>query len=115
MLNTSLLAASTFFFQVLKSSALLAPLEGGYDINSRRAFAEEISKYDVFGYVLDGLHTNGPEVENIKFISVESVVTECLVRRSENVKMKCLNTSLLKMLVSNVYCVKHRLTFQMTN
>lgn len=69
---------------MLKDSAILAPLEGGYDINARRAFAEEVSKYDVCGYVLDGLHTNGPEVENIDFVSVEPVVTECLVRRSDN-------------------------------
>ncbi|XP_034232936.1 queuine tRNA-ribosyltransferase accessory subunit 2 [Thrips palmi] len=63
---------------VLKDSAFLAPIEGGYDTHARRAFLEELSKYDVFGYVLDGLHNNGPEVENIKFISVESIVTECL-------------------------------------
>lgn len=69
--------------EVLKDSVLLAPLEGGYDISARRAFAEEIRTYDVFGYVLDGLHTNGPEVENIKFISVESVVTECLAHLPE--------------------------------
>lgn len=68
---------------VLQSIALLAPLEGGYDLHARKTFTEEISKYDVCGYVLDGLHTNGPDAECVKFDAIDPVVKVCLERLPE--------------------------------
>lgn len=64
--------------KVLINAALLAPIEGGYDLHARRVFSEEMAQYDVAGYVLDGLHTNGAEAEKIKFDTIEPVIKECL-------------------------------------
>lgn len=68
-----------FFSKALRNVALLAPLEGGYDIQARRVFTEEIASYDVSGFVLDGLHTNGPEVEKIRYSHIQPVITACVV------------------------------------
>ncbi|XP_071445947.1 queuine tRNA-ribosyltransferase accessory subunit 2 [Hetaerina americana] len=57
--------------EVLKKSGFLALLEGGYDISSRKSYVKEIAESDVDGYVIDGLHSNGPEVE---FMEVEKAI-----------------------------------------
>ena len=48
-------------------------------MSARRAFAEEMAKYNVSGYVIDGLHTNGPEAEEIDFSTIKSIIMECFV------------------------------------
>lgn len=42
-------------------------------------FTEEIASYDVSGFVLDGLHTNGPEAEKIRYSHIKTVITACVV------------------------------------
>lgn len=71
---------------MLRNTAILAPIEGGYEINARHAFAAEMAKYDVSGYVIEGLHTNGPEAEDIEFSSIEGVIAESLVS-SKRIKL----------------------------
>lgn len=64
----------------LRNVALLAPIEGGYDLNARRLISEEMAVYNVDGYVFDGFHTNGQTVESIPCNAVEPIIRECLER-----------------------------------
>ncbi|KAK3919853.1 Queuine tRNA-ribosyltransferase accessory subunit 2 [Frankliniella fusca] len=64
----------------LQSVAILAPIEGGYDLNARRTTSEEMAGYDVDGYVFDGFHTNGATAEIISCDTLEPLVRECLER-----------------------------------
>ncbi|KAJ9577767.1 hypothetical protein L9F63_005687 [Diploptera punctata] len=57
--------------EVLKKSAVLGVVEGGYCIHARQKSAKEVGTSSVFGCVIDGLHNNGAEVENIPFDQVK--------------------------------------------
>jgi queuine tRNA-ribosyltransferase subunit QTRTD1 len=65
--------------QVLKKSAILGVVEGGYNIEGRAKSAKYLSNSPVFGYVIDGLHKNGPDVEKLTFGDVKPILEECLV------------------------------------
>ncbi|XP_046389822.1 queuine tRNA-ribosyltransferase accessory subunit 2 [Ischnura elegans] len=64
--------------EVLKNSAFLALLQGGYDISSRVSFAKDVSASDVDGYVIDGLHGNGEEVEFFEYEKAKPVIKETI-------------------------------------
>lgn len=70
----------SFTMKVLKSKGIFGAIEGGYDLEFRKKSAEIISTKDVDGYIINGLHNNGPEVETIDFNEVRPVIKEVLVR-----------------------------------
>lgn len=67
------------FVQVLKESAILGAVEGGYSIEGREDSAKYLANSSVFGYVIDGLHSNGPDVEQLTFENVKPVLEASLV------------------------------------
>lgn len=68
-----------FSLQILKNSAILGVVEGGYSVEGREMSAKYLANRSVFGYVIDGLHNNGPDVENLTFGDVKTVLEETLV------------------------------------
>ncbi|XP_049812703.1 queuine tRNA-ribosyltransferase accessory subunit 2 [Schistocerca nitens] len=62
--------------KTLQSSSLLAVIEGGYSVHARQESARAASQHPVSGFVIDGLHTNGPDVEKITFSSIREVIQE---------------------------------------
>ncbi|XP_054013474.1 queuine tRNA-ribosyltransferase accessory subunit 2 [Hylaeus anthracinus] len=58
----------------LKSVGILAAIEGGYDIEARTSSVDDLKDKPVMGYVIDGLHNNGPSVQNISLEQVKQVV-----------------------------------------
>ncbi|KAF7271042.1 queuine tRNA-ribosyltransferase accessory subunit 2 isoform X2 [Rhynchophorus ferrugineus] len=64
----------------LKDAFVIAPIAGGYCSKSRQKCLELIlpnNKY-VQGYLIDGLHNNGPEVEFLPFNDVSHIVEEII-------------------------------------
>ncbi|XP_018916137.2 queuine tRNA-ribosyltransferase accessory subunit 2 isoform X1 [Bemisia tabaci] len=59
---------------ILKDTGILAGIQGGYNVHDRTRCAETMSKAEVDGFVIDGLFTNGLEVENITFEDIEPVI-----------------------------------------
>ena len=45
--------------------------------------AKYLANSSVFGYVIDGLHNNGPDVEHLTFGDVKPVLEETLVTDKE--------------------------------
>ncbi|XP_067009590.2 queuine tRNA-ribosyltransferase accessory subunit 2 [Anabrus simplex] len=64
--------------KILQNKAVLGVVEGGYSDFTRKACAKEISQSPVSGFVIDGLHCNGPEVENLSFEDVKTVIENTL-------------------------------------
>lgn len=61
----------------LKGKFVIAPIAGGYCLKSRRKCIEAIAKngVDVEGFLIDGLHNNGPEVEFLPFNEIKCVIS----------------------------------------
>lgn len=59
--------------QLLKNKFVMAPIAGGYCVKARDKCIEALLKEgDVFsGFLIDGLHNNGPEVEFLPFAEVK--------------------------------------------
>ena len=60
--------------ETLKSTAILGAIEGGYDTEARTASANFLKDQPVMGYVIDGLHNNGPNVKNISSVQIKEIV-----------------------------------------
>ncbi|XP_076170159.1 queuine tRNA-ribosyltransferase accessory subunit 2 [Ptiloglossa arizonensis] len=60
--------------KILKSVAMLGAIEGGYDIEARTSSINYLKDKPVIGYVIDGLHNNGPDVKNISLEQFKQVV-----------------------------------------
>ncbi|XP_023014371.2 queuine tRNA-ribosyltransferase accessory subunit 2 [Leptinotarsa decemlineata] len=62
---------------ILKDMFVMAPIAGGYCLNSREKCIKAIMKdQDVLdGFLIDGLHNNGPEVEFLPFNELKPVVS----------------------------------------
>ncbi|XP_044765568.1 queuine tRNA-ribosyltransferase accessory subunit 2 [Coccinella septempunctata] len=60
----------------LKDSLIIAPIAGGYSIPHRKKCLDSMLNDDieVGGYLIDGLHNNGPEVEFLSFTDVQPIV-----------------------------------------
>lgn len=60
----------------LKGNFVIAPIAGGYCLKSRMKCIEGLTQNlnDVGGFLIDGLHNNGPEVEFLPFNEVKEVV-----------------------------------------
>lgn len=65
----------------LKHSLIIAPIAGGYSIPHRKRCLDSLLKddEDIGGYLIDGLHNNGPEVEFLTFMDIQPVM-EFLIR-----------------------------------
>lgn len=65
----------------LKNAFVLAPVVGGYCLKSRQKCLEALQPYinDAQGFLIDGLHNNGPEVEFIPFEEVKPIVQAVVV------------------------------------
>ncbi|XP_011315320.1 queuine tRNA-ribosyltransferase subunit QTRTD1 homolog [Fopius arisanus] len=64
--------------EILKKTCLLGAVEGGYDLRAREVSANFLREKNLEGYVIDGLHVNGPEVQNISFETIKEVVQHTL-------------------------------------
>ncbi|XP_066260209.1 queuine tRNA-ribosyltransferase accessory subunit 2 [Euwallacea similis] len=62
--------------EALKNAFVIAPIAGGYSLKSRQKCIEQLSKHDQHfqGYLIDGLHNNGAEVEFIPLHEVKPVI-----------------------------------------
>lgn len=60
----------------LKEKFVIAAVAGGYCLKSRLKCIEDITQNgnDVDGFLIDGLHNNGPEVEFLPFTEVTNIV-----------------------------------------
>ena len=66
------------------------PLEGGYSVEGREISAKYLANSSVFGFVIDGLHNNGPDVEHFTSGDVKPVLEETL-KHLPNEKFRLLN------------------------
>lgn len=69
---------------VLRNTAILGSIQGGYCSKSRARSAEETSKREVDGFVIEGLHLNGLETKSLKFPDVADILDEVVSRLPEN-------------------------------
>lgn len=59
----------------LHNAFVMAPITGGYCLKSRKRCLDEIAHKDLInGFLVDGLHNNGPEVELLSFKEIKDVV-----------------------------------------
>lgn len=58
----------------LKASGIFGSVEGGYDVDLRKLSAQILSSKALDGFVINGLHNNGPEVEEIDFEAVKPIL-----------------------------------------
>lgn len=63
----------------LKSKSILGAVEGGYNLKVREESVEYLKNKPFAGYVIDGLHDNGPDVKNIKWEQIENVIQHTIV------------------------------------
>lgn len=73
----------------LQDTFVIAPIAGGYCLRSRQKCIDSILPNDshVQGYLIDGLHNNGPEVEFLPFLEVKPVV-ECVLKKLPPEKLR---------------------------
>lgn len=63
----------------LKNSMFIGTVEGGYLEAYRERSIKELLKYEeIQGFLIDGLHTNGPEVSKIKTESIKKIVEDSI-------------------------------------
>lgn len=60
--------------EILKNSFLLGPVEGGFDLIAREESVKLLSEMDLPGYVIDGIHQNGPAVQDFAFTDVKEII-----------------------------------------
>nr|CAI5828679.1 unnamed protein product [Callosobruchus analis] len=62
--------------EVLKKMFVMAPIAGGYCLKSREHCIKSLlgNANEVNGFLIDGLHNNGPEVEFLPYEEIKSVV-----------------------------------------
>lgn len=67
--------------KILQHSAIVAPIEGGYCLHSRNRCLEGVLKHqDKFGgFLINGLHNNGPEMEFLPGEEVFPIVEHIIV------------------------------------
>lgn len=65
--------------EALKSSEILGAIEGGYDKDARTISINYLKTKPVIGYVIDGLHNNGPDVKNIPSEQIREIVQYTIV------------------------------------
>jgi len=63
----------------LKSKGILGPVEGGYNLQAREESIDYLKDKPLAGFVIDGLHNNGPTVQNISMEQIKQVVHHTIV------------------------------------
>ncbi|KAI4482365.1 hypothetical protein M0804_008916 [Polistes exclamans] len=58
----------------LKSKSILGAVEGGYDLQIRKESIEYLKDKPIAGFVIDGLHQNGPGVKDIQWKQIRNVI-----------------------------------------
>ncbi|XP_050422309.1 queuine tRNA-ribosyltransferase accessory subunit 2 isoform X1 [Adelges cooleyi] len=64
--------------EILKRSGIIAPIQGGYNIEERIRSAQFLSGFDVLGYMFDGFANDGTSTEFIPSDVVQSVINETI-------------------------------------
>lgn len=88
---------------VLKSKGILAAIEGGYNLEARKDSIEFTKDQPLDGFVIEGLHNNGPDVQNITLEQIEQVVkctTQLLPAEKLKVSLGCWNPAVVLELVN---------------
>jgi len=67
---------------ILKSKGILGPVEGGYNLQAREESIAYLKDKPLAGFVIDGLHNNGPSVQNISSEQIKQVVQHTIVSTS---------------------------------
>lgn len=65
--------------ETMKNRGLIGPVEGGYDLEARERSIKYLIDKNLNGYVIDGLHINGPSVQKIQYESIKNVVQHTIV------------------------------------
>ncbi|XP_043248264.1 queuine tRNA-ribosyltransferase accessory subunit 2 isoform X1 [Colletes gigas] len=60
--------------KILESVGILGAIEGGYDIETRTMSINDLKDKPIIGYVIDGLHNNGPNVQNISLEQIKEIM-----------------------------------------
>ncbi|XP_032669670.1 queuine tRNA-ribosyltransferase accessory subunit 2 [Odontomachus brunneus] len=79
---------------ILKSTGILGAVEGGYNLEARKESVDHLKSMPLTGFIIDGLHNNGPSVQNIPSELVKHVVqhtTNLLPADKIRVSMGCWN------------------------
>lgn len=63
----------------LKSRGILGAVEGGYNLQAREESIDYLKDKPLAGFVIDGLHNNGPTVQNISSEQINQVVHHTIV------------------------------------
>lgn len=66
---------------ILKHSLIIAAVEGGFCLQSRERCIRGLVKNanDIGGFLIDGLHNNGPEVELLQFEEIKDIIEKTIV------------------------------------
>lgn len=73
----------------LKNSMFIGTVEGGYLEAYRERSVKELLKYEeIQGFLIDGLHTNGPDVAKIKTETIKKIVGDCIISLLPTDKLK---------------------------
>ncbi|KAI4471303.1 queuine trna-ribosyltransferase accessory subunit 2 [Holotrichia oblita] len=60
---------------ILQNAFVMAPITGGYCLRSRKRCLDELKDKELIdGFLIDGLHNNGPEVEFLTFAEIKDVI-----------------------------------------
>ncbi|KRT81566.1 hypothetical protein AMK59_5870 [Oryctes borbonicus] len=60
---------------ILQNAFVMAPIAGGYCLKSRKRCLDQIKNNELIdGFLLDGLHNNGPEVEFLTYNEIKDVI-----------------------------------------
>lgn len=75
-----ILILHTVYFQTLKKSGVIAPIQGGYNVQERIRSAMFLAEYDdVLGYLFDGFFTDGATVEEIPSDVILPIINKTMV------------------------------------
>lgn len=64
----------------MKGSSIIAPIQGGYNVQERIRSASFLSEYDdILGFLFDGFFTNGTIVEDISSDLIIPIINKTMV------------------------------------
>lgn len=73
----------------LKSKGILGSVEGGYNLQAREESIEYLKDKPLAGFIIDGLHNNGPSVQNISSEQIKQIVQHTIVSIASKFKNLC--------------------------
>lgn len=72
---------------VLNKKGFLGSVQGGYDLKAREQSIKYMEDKPLLGYLIDGIHKNGKNVQNISIDQVKAVIKHSLVSYYYNGKL----------------------------